>query len=333
MFETTSRPLIPLLVLAAGLGGCVASGPNTGANPAPSRQMIDPGPAAVPEYRGGEMRQEVAGEVGPESPSPAPPGEGREAWPEPATWNTTGSPGVAGARPGDMTHRLALLERELQGMRGEMEELRYENRRLTDQLGNLQPGGEPAAPTAPGTVPPGPGAPAAPPQEVTAAVVPPGQAASTPVRGEQASAPVPTTVALAPVPAGTPQEVYDAAFLHLKGGQYDKALAGFNGFLQHHSADQLADNAQYWIGEIHYVQRRYPDALVAFNQVLTRFPQSDKVPASLLKIGFSFHELEDLANARMSLERLITDYPGSPAVTLAKQRLKVIKEQMAGKGR
>ncbi|MBF0620628.1 MAG: tol-pal system protein YbgF [Magnetococcales bacterium] len=155
----------------------------------------------------------------------------------------------------------------------------------------------------------------------------------------QASNPQPVNANMATPPTGmeiaggppvqidsnkSPKEAYDDAMLLLQSGQYDKALAGFSYFLQANPDDELSDNAQYWLGEVHYVQGQFREALMAFNQVLVRWPVSDKVPGSLLKIGFSFIQLEDYDNARLSLERIVSDYPGSSAVTPAKQRLKTL---------
>ncbi|MBF0145869.1 MAG: tol-pal system protein YbgF [Magnetococcales bacterium] len=126
------------------------------------------------------------------------------------------------------------------------------------------------------------------------------------------------------------KQAYEEAFSLLKGGRYDESLSAFKNYMEWFPNDGLADNAQYWIGELYYVQRKFPDALMAFNQVLVRWPSSGKIPASLLKIGFAFYELGDMENAKNSLTRLISDYPESPAVAMAKQRLEMVEER-AGK--
>lgn len=131
----------------------------------------------------------------------------------------------------------------------------------------------------------------------------------------------------------TPQQLYDGAFLLLKGGQYDAARKGFSRFIEKFPNDTLSDNAQYWIGELYSVQKQYREALVAFNQVLVHWPDSPKVPPSLLKMGFAFYELGDMASAHTSLMRLVTDYPSSPAVAMARRRLRDIanKQDIADK--
>lgn len=249
----------------------------------------------------------------------------------------------------ELNNRLSLMERELRELRGELEESHTTNKRLEEQVSTLQQvvvsPGIPGA--APGTAPSAAMAPAAhavpvvtprEPMPTETMVMQQPMAVQQPVASQPVAVPPPAPmnpVSATPAPVsplaapptitkGTPQERYDAAFVLLKSGQYDRALEGFNSFLSDLASDELADNAQYWVGEIHFVQRRYPDALVAFNDVLVKWPQSDKVPHSLLKIGYAFQELGDVDNARKSLERLIKDFPDSPAVAMAKQRLKTL---------
>jgi tol-pal system protein YbgF len=191
-----------------------------------------------------------------------------------------------------------------------------------DQLASL-PATQPAPPAAAK-----PGAPAAAPP------VAPGAAAPPPATAKPGAPAPPAAAATKPgapgQPAATPQQMYDAAFLQLKGGQYNASREGFERFLEKYPDDTLADNAQYWIGELYSVQKQYREALVAFNQVLVRWPTSAKVPPSLLKIGFAFYELGDMANARASLNKLVNDYPDSSAVAMAKQRLQEIAQKEKG---
>ncbi|MBF0422473.1 MAG: tol-pal system protein YbgF [Magnetococcales bacterium] len=138
-----------------------------------------------------------------------------------------------------------------------------------------------------------------------------------------------TAPAVAKHKPATAKQAYDDAFQLLKSGRYEDSLTAFKNYMEWFPNDALSDNAQYWIGELYYVQRKFPDALMAFNQVLVRWPTSGKVPASLLKIGFAFYELNDMDNAKNSLTRLVSDYPESPAVSMAKQRLEMIDGKLS----
>ena len=132
-----------------------------------------------------------------------------------------------------------------------------------------------------------------------------------------------------PVPQGDDRANYQAAFDLLKDGKYPEAIGGFKQFLTTFPTSALADNAQYWLGEAHYVTKAYPDALRDFRTVLEKYPDSRKTPDALLKIGFCNYELKDWAGARSSLSQVVQRYGDTTAARLASQRL----AKMDGEGR
>ena len=61
--------------------------------------------------------------------------------------------------------------------------------------------------------------------------------------------------------------------------------------MRRYPQDRLAADAQYWLGETLYVQRRYKPAGQAFLSVVEKHKQSAKVPNSLLKLAQSLDQL------------------------------------------
>jgi tol-pal system protein YbgF len=114
---------------------------------------------------------------------------------------------------------------------------------------------------------------------------------------------------------------YQAAFDLLKNGQYDQAIVAFQSFLKTYPNSQMADNAQYWLGEAYYVNKSFPEALAAFQRVVENYPQSRKVSDALLKIGYCDYELKQYSAAREVLTQLAAKFPDTSAAGLAKQRL------------
>jgi tol-pal system protein YbgF len=114
---------------------------------------------------------------------------------------------------------------------------------------------------------------------------------------------------------------YQAAFDLLKDGQYDHAITAFQSFLATYPNSQLADNAQYWLGEAYYVNKSFPEALAAFQRVAQVYPQSRKLPDALLKVGFCEYELKQYGAARDTLSQLLARFPDTPSAALARQRL------------
>lgn len=124
-----------------------------------------------------------------------------------------------------------------------------------------------------------------------------------------------------PVPQGDDRANYQAAFDALKDGKYEDAVNGFKRFLTTFPNSALADNAQYWLGEAHYVMKQYPDALRDFKTVTDKYPDSRKIPDALLKIGYCNYELKNYAEARSALGQVVSRYGDTTAARLAGQRL------------
>lgn len=121
--------------------------------------------------------------------------------------------------------------------------------------------------------------------------------------------------------AGSDTAAYQAAFGLLKDSQYDQAIAAFQQFLTTYPDSSLADNAQYWLGEAYYVNKSFPEALAAFQRVVSKYPQSRKVPDALLKVGYCDYELKQWQAAHDSLSQVVANYPNTPAANLAQARL------------
>jgi tol-pal system protein YbgF len=114
---------------------------------------------------------------------------------------------------------------------------------------------------------------------------------------------------------------YQTAFGLLKDGQYDRAIVAFQKFLIVYSDSQLADNAQYWLGEANYVNKSFPEAQAAFQRVIDKYPQSRKRPDALLKIGYCQYELKQWDTAKATLSQVTAQFADTPAGHLAQQRL------------
>jgi tol-pal system protein YbgF len=117
------------------------------------------------------------------------------------------------------------------------------------------------------------------------------------------------------------QAAYTQAFDALKAANYPNAIAGFSQFLSGYPASDLAENAQYWLGEAYYVTRDYEKAEEAFRIVDQKWPQSRKSADALLKLAFSQYELKRYPQARVTLAEVTRRFPGTDAAKLATERL------------
>ena len=124
--------------------------------------------------------------------------------------------------------------------------------------------------------------------------------------------------------AKDPRLRYEEAFQFLRDGNYSLAATAFSTFLRTFPESVLASNAQYWLAECYYGQRRFPEAIDEFERVFLLYPSSNKVPASLLKIAYSHLERQDVATARSVFQQLIRTYPQSPEALKAQSRLQEV---------
>jgi len=127
--------------------------------------------------------------------------------------------------------------------------------------------------------------------------------------------------------AGDQRASYQAALELLRQGRYERAEAAFDQYLADFPDGELADNAQYWLAETHYVNREFETALAGFRRVLEDYPNSRKTPDAMLKSGFCLHELGRRDEAAAMLEAVIEQYPDSTAARLANQRLDRIRAE------
>jgi tol-pal system protein YbgF len=121
---------------------------------------------------------------------------------------------------------------------------------------------------------------------------------------------------------GNDKDAYQAALDKLKNRDYDGAEQSLKDFLSSYPQSTFADNALYWLGETYYVEKRYPDALDAFERVAKEHPDSRKVPDALLKAGYTQYEQKRFREARELLSQVVSGYPDSPAAAEARERLK-----------
>lgn len=125
----------------------------------------------------------------------------------------------------------------------------------------------------------------------------------------QAPTPAPELPGGAALPEGTPDEQYKYAFNLLRQADYPKAAAAFQAFVQQHPQHELAGNAQYWLGETHYVRNDFDRAAVTFLEGYRGYPKSAKAPDNLLKLGLSMANLDKTREACAAFGRIGSEYP------------------------
>lgn len=250
----------------------------------------------------------------------------------------------------DLVVRTSRLENQLRQLSGQIEQLQFENRRLTEQLRKMQEdvdfrfserGGQrnsaapaPQAPR-PAAPPPGrerrgdafdpaaqPGAAGGPRQL--------GQIIDEEFAGDQGQGPMDLSSVGRPVPdgvlppatprgpsvaatgqAGSPRELYDLAYAHVLRKEYERAEMSFREFLQSYPRDRLAADATFWLGESYFQRRRYREAAEQFLKISRDYPKANKGADSLLKLGMSLNGLGARDQACATFAKVGVDYPSA----------------------
>jgi tol-pal system protein YbgF len=127
------------------------------------------------------------------------------------------------------------------------------------------------------------------------------------------------------------KRLYQAALGDYQRGKFDLAAQGFRSYLEQAPTGDVADTAQYYLGESLYSAKDYRGAITEFERLVRDFPQSPQAPSALLKTGYAYYETKDGVQGRRVLRTLIDKYPSSKEAKLAEERLRL--EDRTGTGR
>ena len=126
--------------------------------------------------------------------------------------------------------------------------------------------------------------------------------------------------------AGGVDESYRNALQLYREGQAPRAIEQLRQFLRSSRGSDLADNAQYWIGESYYNTKDYNRAIIELNEVLLKYPQGDQVPGALLALATAFADSGDKIDARLILQKLISDHPKSEEAEIGRRQMQALTE-------
>ncbi len=123
----------------------------------------------------------------------------------------------------------------------------------------------------------------------------------------------PVTAAASPSEGGNPKQLYETAYGYLLQQDYGAAEAAFDDFLKRFPSDNLAGNAQFWLGESYFVRGQFKPAATAFLKGYQTYGKSAKAPDSLLKLAMSLGRMGQKDAACTSFGELNTRFPAASA--------------------
>ncbi len=118
---------------------------------------------------------------------------------------------------------------------------------------------------------------------------------------------------------------FEQALNTFRGGQFANATTQFQAFIAQYPASPYQADAKYWLGNSLFGQQRYHDAAAAFQDLIQSQPDAQRVPEAMLGLANCQLEQREIKAARVTLNRLIKNYPQSEAAAAAHDRLAKLK--------
>ncbi len=201
--------------------------------------------------------------------------------------------------------RIDTMSTQTQGLSDNMQDMQARVAKLGQQMNDIQgllqsidakvSGGASAAPTASSAAP---------------AYSQPNPASSQP----ENSAP--------PMPSVSSETLYQNALRDFSTGKYEISRQEFSDYVTNFPSNELASNAQFYLGEISYAQGDFRGALSQYEIVMTNYPKSFKLAAAQLKKAFAELELGMKSSGIRDLREVVRRFPGSDEARRAQAKLK-----------
>jgi len=162
----------------------------------------------------------------------------------------------------------------------------------------------------------------------------PGGASAIP--GTTSGATPPTGSASAPPSAAPPpsaQVLYDSALHDISTGKYELAQNEFQDYLKFFPTSEYASNAVFYLGQIAYVQKHYPEAIDHYSDVIANFPNSFKLGEARYKRGLTYLAMGKKTEGVADLRAVTHLFPRTEDDQAARNKLKELNIPVTPGGR
>jgi len=130
------------------------------------------------------------------------------------------------------------------------------------------------------------------------------------------------TAVVPSVPKVSPEEAYRQGFEAFQKGAYDDAIRLFTQFVKQNPDDVLTPNGYFWMGEGYMNLKNHEKAIVQYQELLDRFPRSDKAARAMFRQGEAFATLGDKKSSTTLMKRVVELFPNSEEARAAQRRLR-----------
>ncbi len=260
---------------------------------------------------------------------------------------TPGQSSSSSAAPGNDALNLLLeqnrqLQSEVQALRGMVEELGFDLRRLerdsmsrytnmderlqdleNNSTAGIATGGVPANPvnTAPQTTTPTSNFPLSTPSNdrnsgagIAASTAPSNDRNTTTTSSRSSRRTLQPAVV-------SEQQLYQMAYDSVINNNFQQSIAEFDQYLSVYPEGRFVTNAHYWKGQAYFYLNRHAEARESYEVILDQYPESAKLPDAMYGLAQAYLGLGNQAQARQLLNDIKRRFPNTSAALLADNRL------------
>jgi TolA-binding protein len=119
-------------------------------------------------------------------------------------------------------------------------------------------------------------------------------------------------------------KLYHTALVNLKAGNDAVALGQLQNLQRHYPKSDLSEPAEFFSANALYDIGKYDQAILQFNDLTMRFPKGKFASAALLREALAFMKINDRIDARLTLQKLLSDHPDSPEAPQAKSMMQTL---------
>ena len=127
------------------------------------------------------------------------------------------------------------------------------------------------------------------------------------------------------LPEGDELGQYEYAMNLLKQGDYETAEKAFIEFISVGSDSKLLSNSNFWLAETYYVRENYKDAAKSYLNLYQKYPEAQKAPNALLKLGISLVNMDQREQGCVTFLKLQETFPSAEETLLQRGSLEVQK--------
>jgi tol-pal system protein YbgF len=117
-------------------------------------------------------------------------------------------------------------------------------------------------------------------------------------------------------------KVYREGLTAMRDGKYSAAVVKFANLQKSYPKSPLVEPAGYFAANAFYELGKYDQAILQFNDLVMRYPKGKYASVALLRQAQAFLKLNDRIDARLTLQKLVADFAGTPEATEGNKMLR-----------